>query len=185
MLNRQKLQSFIDSYKDKFIKDLDETCKDLLDTNDTNLIDLDQEYDIPQCDYIKSEPMIHLDVDKLVLDIDNNKCDIHNLTRNELIMKYNKIYNSNNYSNGNDYIGSHRSLKINFPINVILNKNEYVIKLYLVSINNKMDSYNNKIDSNVSTLSDYHYFNKSCDDQNNCKVARPAAETTLDQGNGN
>jgi hypothetical protein len=66
MLNRQKLQEFIDSYKDKFIKELDETCKDLLDTNDTNLIDLDQEYNVPICDYVKLEPMIHLDADKIV-----------------------------------------------------------------------------------------------------------------------
>lgn len=60
MLNRQKLQSFIDSYKDKFIKELDETCKDLLDTNDTNLIDLDEEYDIPQCDNVIHEPIIYI-----------------------------------------------------------------------------------------------------------------------------
>jgi hypothetical protein len=176
MINRQKLQSFIDSYKDKFIKELNETCKDLLDTNDTNLIDLDQEYDISKCKYIKTEPMIHLDVDKLVTDIDNNNCDIHNLTRNELLMIYDKR-ETIDFCRRDITINEIGTIKINFPINIILNKNEYVIKLYLVSINKKIDyspitKYDislKKYIFNDSPLEDYHRRQKYWYEQNNCK----------------
>ncbi len=128
MLNRQKLQSFIDSYKDKFIKDLDETCKDLLDTNDTNLIDLDQEYDIPKCDYIKTEPMIHLDAHKIFYDIDNIK---YKFIKNNMILKLH-YQNIKPYSNEHNEHNNYNSYNIvnNCPINIKLNINEYIIKVY-------------------------------------------------------
>ena len=135
MINRQKLQQFIDEYKDKFIKDLDETCKDLLDTNDNNLIDLDEEYNIPICDFVKFEPMIHLDVDKLVLDIDNikykflkNKKD-HKICYN-YITKYNQPNTKENFS---------PNFVHNYPINIKLNINEYVIKIYYCKIKGDAD----------------------------------------------
>jgi hypothetical protein len=164
MINRQKLQSFIDSYKDKFIKELDETCKDILDTNDTNLIDLDQEYDIPQCDYIKSEPMIHLDVDKLVLDIDNKKIilTINNCPHKTNILKSFKTKCRNHYNIFESRSGSETFLKRNFPININLTKGEYIIKLYfiledVIYITNysRIISRQKIICKNVSIIGDY------------------------------
>ena len=135
MINRQKLQTFIDSYKDKFIKDLDETCKDLLDTNDTNLIDSDKEYDIPKNDYIISEPMIHLDVDKIdncfgnfIINFQRNDINNPNFDTSSIT----KLSMSNNH----EIRHQKNTIRINFPINTKLTKNEYVIKFYMITLNN-------------------------------------------------
>jgi hypothetical protein len=156
MLNRQKLQEFIDSYKDKFIKELDETCKELLDetckellddkckelldTNDNNLIDLDTEYDIPQSEYIKTEPMIHLDTYKIINDIDID-IDIDNIKYKflknkkdlKICYKYITQYNQNTKENYSP------NFVHNYPINIKLNINEYVIKIYYFKIKGNKD----------------------------------------------
>jgi len=135
MINRQKLQSFIDSYKDKFIKELNETCKDLLDTNDTNLIDLDQEYDISKCKYIKTEPMIHLDSHKIVTDIENIKYKfLKNNKDLKICYKYITQYNQPNTRENSSPNFIH-----NYPINIKLNINEYVIKIYYCKIKGNKD----------------------------------------------
>jgi hypothetical protein len=135
MINRKKLQQFIDEYKDKFIKDLDETCKNLLDTNDNNLIDLDEEYNIPKSDYVKSEPIIHLDVDKIILDIDNIK---YKFLKNKKDLKICYKYITQ-YTQPNTREYGTPNFVHNYPINIKLNINEYIIKIYYFKVKGDAD----------------------------------------------
>ena len=141
MINRQKLQIFIDEYKQKFINDLDKTCKDLLDTNDNKLIDLDEEYNIPQSEYIKSEPMIHLDVDKILNDdydgsfngliIETDRIDTKNgMCLNAITFK--KLSPSN--SGKIEIQTQNNTIRNNCPINTKLTNNEYIIKFYMIRL---------------------------------------------------
>lgn len=165
MINRQKLQIFIDEYKQKFINDLDETCKDLLDINDNNLIDLDEEYNIPPSEYIKTDPMIHLDVDKIVSDNDEFK---------GLIIETNRIDTNNpnfdansikklSSSDSSIIQKQNNTIKNNFPINTKLTHNEYIIKFYMITLDNyknsKQSTYYN-FDARV--IKDH---NKDCTDK--------------------
>jgi len=82
----------------------------------------DNEYTLPESKYIKKEPMIHLDVDKILDDLNNESCDITYISNREIIREGNDI---KNYYNK-------KLIKINFPINIQLQTDEKIIKIYFI-----------------------------------------------------
>jgi len=105
------------------------TIKDTIDGIYRNEI-YDNEYTFEESKYIKKEPIIHLDVDKILEDIKNGCCDIkiNDNIKNNIIVKF-----------------TNQEIKFNFPLYIKLHHNEYIIKFYVVySDGKKMDnSYSN------------------------------------------
>jgi hypothetical protein len=78
------------------------------------------EYKFEESKYIIKEPMIHLDVDKILEDLKNGCCDIKYITKKELSKssEFTSVW-------GCSGVNPH-SIKINFPVNIKLNDNEYI-----------------------------------------------------------
>jgi len=108
----------------------------------------DNEYTHFESKYIIKEPMIHLDVDKILEDLKNNCCEIKYITNKELSKSSNFTY-----IYGRNHGGYSHSIKINFPVNIKLNDNEYIIKLYFIC--NNVDMYGEHIKRNVGVPFDY------------------------------
>jgi hypothetical protein len=125
----------LEDYKEKFqlLKDINEkeliTIKDTIDGIYRNQI-YDNEYTFEESKYIKKEPVIHLDVDKILEDLKNGCCyiKINDNIKNNIIVKF-----------------TNQEIKFNFPLYIKLHHNEYIIKFYVVySDGKKMDnSYSN------------------------------------------
>ena len=110
----------------------------------------DNEYKFEESKYIIKEPMIHLDVDKILEDLKNSCCEIKYITNKELSKSSNFTYI---YGSNHGGYGYNHSIKINFPINIKLNDNEYIIKLYFIC--NNVDMYGEYIKRNVGVPFDY------------------------------
>jgi hypothetical protein len=92
----------------------------------------ENEYTLPESKYIKKEPMIHLDVDKILEDLKNKCCDINNISKDNLENVCENTYiTDNNRFDTNNII----HIKLNYPSEYKLNKNEYIIKIFLVNDN--------------------------------------------------
>lgn len=112
----------------------------------------EDEYMLPESKYIIKEPIIHLDVDKILVDLKNGCCEINNISKDNLeFMCKNKSISDHskcikcysNYENGSlrNCIGYPRFydksdvIKFNFPIKIKLNNDEYIIKFYIINNN--------------------------------------------------
>ena len=96
--------SELNSYKTELV-----AIKDAIDGIYKNEI-YDNEYTFKESKYIIKEPMIHLDVDKILEDLKNGCCDIRNINEDDL------------------HLGGYN---INFPINKTLMTNEFIIKILI------------------------------------------------------
>lgn len=125
----------------------------------------DNEYTFEESKYIIKEPMIHLDVDKILEDLKNSCCDIRNIGEKDLIYEFdNTVIRDHSkckkcfeiYTGGSGEFGPHVNrcvnygfrnggmdlktiAKLNFPIEINLCQDEYIIKTYLLN-NNYYDS---------------------------------------------
>jgi len=157
----------IEDLNNNFIKLKDESNKELIAIKD--VIDgiykqelYEDEYNLPESKYIIKEPMIHLDVDKILEDIKNNCCEIKNINENDLIYKfYSSIIKDHSkctkcfqeYAGSGEYGPYYRgcisipsfdtwgcenintTIKCNFPIEYKLNDDEYIINIYMLNYN--------------------------------------------------
>ena len=114
------------------------TIKDTIDGIYRNEI-YDNEYTFVESKYIIKEPMIHLDVDKILQDLKNSCCEIKNIYENYLKITCRKL--------GSNY----EEIRLNFPIKFKLNNDEYIIKFYIIN--------NNIIDK--TCIKGYNYLPKS------------------------
>jgi hypothetical protein len=89
----------------------------------------DSEYIFKEAKYILKTPILHLDVDKIVEDLTNKCCEIENINCNELMRHYVAIYDK--YAR-NQYWHAKDIIKINFPINIKLEADEIIIKIYCI-----------------------------------------------------
>ena len=145
-----KVVEYKNLHKDlhKKYKKLEEECKSLEDTLEDTIDGIyknkiyDNEYTFEESKYIIKKPMIHLDVDKVLDDIKNKCCKINSITHKELIRNYNG-------TNSDDYrVDIKGTIKINFPINIKLNDNENIIKIYYICKNE---------DINIDMNTNYKY----------------------------
>ena len=117
----------INNYKEyhKLLKEFSEkelnTLKDAIDGIYRNEI-YDNEYKFEESKYIKKEPVIHLNVDKILEDLKSESCDISYISNKEIIREG---IDNTNYNNK-------KSIMINFPINIQLQTNEKIIKIYFI-----------------------------------------------------
>jgi len=168
---KQKCQARETMFTDK-IKQLEITKDTLQNTIDgvyRNEL-YEDEFNIPECKYILKEPTIHLNVDKIIEDLNENTCEISNINKNnficelsiysgsggypesaiwdhrkcntcfgnpEILYKCVRSYSFHNrpecfvkYKNKENY-----EIQLNFPIDIILNGREFIIKIYLVNNN--------------------------------------------------
>lgn len=120
------------------------------------------EYNHNESKYIKKEPMIHLDVDKILEDLKNGCCEINNINDHDLIYKFNSTITKDHskctkcfqeyagsgefgpYYRGciniphNDTLGCedrNTTIKCNFPIEFKLIDNEYIVNIYVLNYN--------------------------------------------------
>ena len=84
----------------------------------------DNEYTFKESKYIIKEPMIHLDVDKILEDLKNSCREIKNICVDDLKIKSRKL--NSNYD---------EEIKLNFPIKFKSNNDEYIIKFYIINNN--------------------------------------------------
>ena len=151
----------LEDYKEKFqlLKDINEkeliTIKDTIDGIYRNQI-YDNEYTFEESKYIIKEPIIHLDVDKILEDIKNNCCDIKNICEDNLKFTCKNTYTYNHRNCNNCYyeyrqvhplrcayptfINGNEIIKLNFPIEYKLNNNEYIIKIFQLNNNDTIDT---------------------------------------------
>ena len=106
----------------------------------------DNEYTFEESKYIIKEPMIHLDVDKILEDLKNSCCNIKNINNNNI---HEIIITFENYQD--NYVKKEKNiLKLNFPINIkFVNNYEFIIKIYLIYHDGKFvyqDNYPNNIE---------------------------------------
>ena len=129
----------LENYKHHFqlVKDIHEneliTIKNTIDGIYKNEI-YDNEYKFEESKYIIKDPCIHLDVDKILEDLKNNCCDIINICTDNLKFTCNGTLTKDHTK----YIRvcyDYQSLNLNFPVEYILNDNEYIIKIFLVNNN--------------------------------------------------
>ena len=90
----------------------------------------DNEFKYDKCDYIKKYPVMHLDVDKILTDLEMKKCNIYNITKDMLL-------SCNKYK-------EQIKIKLNYPIDISLQNNEKIIKVYIIKDVN-YNTYNNEI----------------------------------------
>jgi hypothetical protein len=90
----------------------------------------DNEFEYDKCEYISKNPVIHLDVDKILTDLDMKKCNIYNITKDMLL-------SCNKYK-------EQIKIKLNYPIDISLQNNEKIIKVYIIKDVN-YNTYNNEI----------------------------------------
>jgi len=117
----------------------------------------DNEYTFEESKYIIKEPMIHLDVDKILEDLKNGCCEIYNVnttTINEIIITFER-YQDN-------YLKEEKNtLKLNFPLKIkFTNNDEFIIKIYLIYHNGKFiyqdnDPNNVEIKFNMIYITNY------------------------------
>jgi SMC interacting uncharacterized protein involved in chromosome segregation len=89
----------------------------------------ENEFDYEECDYIKKEPIIHLDVDKALQKI-------YGITKDDLVLSYEYEYSPAINAGYHGICSLKKTLvQLNFPINYILFKDEYIIKVYLINHN--------------------------------------------------
>ena len=133
----------LEDYKANFqlVKDIHEneliTIKNTIDGIYKNEI-YDNEYKFEESKYIIKDPCIHLDVDKILEDLQNNCCDIENICADNLKFTCNGTLTKDHTK----YICvsyDYQTINLNFPIEYILNDNEYIIKIFLVNNNNISD----------------------------------------------
>ena len=91
----------------------------------------DEEYTFEESKYVKKEPCIHLDVDKILEDLKNGCCEINNICNKDFVFQIDRHREQSNYTHPYD----HTNLKIyfNFPITQIFLDNEYIIKIYHIT----------------------------------------------------
>jgi hypothetical protein len=121
----------INDYKEyhKLLKECSEkeltTLKDTIDGIYRNEI-YDNEYTFEESKYIKKEPCIHLDVDKILEDIKNGSYYNKNIYEDDLKITCNTLNNNS------------QVIRFNFPIKYKSNNDEYIIKFY-INNNNTTD----------------------------------------------
>lgn len=131
----------INDYKEyhKLLKDTSEkeliTIKNTIDGIYKNEI-YDKEYTFEESKYIIKEPMIHLDVDKILEDLKNSCCEIKNISEDILIHTAYKLNNTGCMIKDNNCKNKDFLIKFNFPSEYKINDNEYIIKIYINTINN-------------------------------------------------
>ena len=94
------------------------------------------EFEYEECEYIIKEPIIHLDIVKY--------CPLIISTRVKRANEFNVSSYMDDYSELNS---NKEDIKINFPVNIKLMDNEYIIKTYLINIvdnNNKNFRFNDR-----------------------------------------
>lgn len=135
--------SNLENYKTELV-----AIKDAIDGIYKNEI-YDNEYTFEESKYILKEPMIHLDVDKILEDLKNDCCEIKNINEDNLKFVCKNTYKTDhsgcnncyyNYSNGHNntcaypqFRGS-EIINLNFPIEFKLNDYEFIIKFYKINI---------------------------------------------------
>jgi len=119
----------------------DELTKELIAIKDT--IDgiykqelYEDEYKFEESKYIIKEPMIHLDVDKILEDLKNDCCEIKNISEDILIHSASKLDQNGFIIKENNWKNKDFLIKFNFPSEYKINDNEYIIKIYINNINN-------------------------------------------------
>ena len=95
----------------------------------------DKEYTFEESKYIKKEPCIHLDVDKILEDLKNGCCEIKDINNIDFMFQIDR--HREQKSTYSEYMPpyNHTNLKIyfNFPITQIFLDDEYIIKIYHIS----------------------------------------------------
>ena len=147
----------LEDYKANFqlVKNIHEneliTIKNTIDGIYKNEI-YDNEYKFEESKYIIKDPCIHLDVNKILEDLQYNCCDIVNISADNLKFTCNGTLTKDHTK----YIHvsyDYQTINLNFPIEYILNDNEYIIKIFLVNNNNisdlPYDMIRNKIQKNI------------------------------------
>ena len=111
----------------------------------------EDEFNIPECKYILKEPVIHLNVDKIIEDLNENNCEISNInaniitfeSQNQFIGDHRKCQHCfANYSASSLQVYSHNAftqdklkINLNFPIDFKLNNDEFIVKIYVLNGN--------------------------------------------------
>jgi hypothetical protein len=111
----------------------------------------EDEYNLIESKYIIKEPMIHLDVDKILEDLKNGCCEIKNIGEDNLEFNCKTTYITDhsrcsncyyNFYNGNlnrcvnpSFKGNVEIIKLNFPIECKIYDGEYIIRVFLVNNN--------------------------------------------------
>ena len=95
-----------------------------------------KEYTFEESKYIIKDPMIHLDVDKILEDLKNSCCEIKNISEDILIHTAYKCDNNGCMIKDNNCKNKDFLIKFNFPSEYKINNNEYIIKIYINNINN-------------------------------------------------
>ena len=150
---------------------LDEYTKELISVK--NAIDgiykqelYQDEYNLSESKYIIKDPMIHLDVDKILEDLKNGCCEINNINEDDFIYKFKSTIIKDHskctkcfqeYEGSGEFGARYRgcipipmcdrmgcenintTLKCNFPIEYKLIDNEYIVNIYMLN-NNILDN---------------------------------------------
>jgi hypothetical protein len=111
----------------------------------------EDEFNIPECKYILKEPVIHLNVDKIIEDLKANNCEISNIntniityeSQNQFIGDHSKCHHCfANYSASSLQVCVHNAftqdklkINLNFPIDFKLNTDEFIVKIYVLNGN--------------------------------------------------
>ena len=134
----QKLQESREAISKKKIIQLEHTKTLLQDTIDgvfRNEV-YEDEFNIPESKYILKEPSIHLNVDKIIDDL--GLPELFEFTKDEFILE--SQHNIDNLPK--DHMQQQwalktphgkKTVKLNFPINMIFNENEYIIKIFVMN----------------------------------------------------
>jgi hypothetical protein len=132
----QKLQESREAISKEKIIQLEHTKTLLQDTIDgvfRNEV-YEDEFNIPESKYILKEPSIHLNVDKIIDDL--GLPELFEFTKDEFILE--SQYNIDNLPK--DHMQQQwalksphgkKTVKLNFPINMIFDENEYIIKIFV------------------------------------------------------
>jgi hypothetical protein len=96
----------------------------------------EDEFNIPESKYILKEPSIHLNVDKIIDDL--GLPELFEFTKDEFILE--SQYNIDNLPKDHmqqqwalKTLHGKKTVKLNFPINMIFNENEYIIKIFVMN----------------------------------------------------
>lgn len=115
----------------------------------------EDEFNIPECKYILKEPVIHLNVDKIIDDLKENNCEISNInaniitfeSQNQFIGDHRKCQHCFGHCGHNAFTQDKLKINLNFPIDFKLNNDEFIVKIYVLNGN----IFNNNIFNNVDT----------------------------------
>lgn len=181
-----KLKTEQEKITDDFKQKCEDSEKRLEITKDTlqNTIDgvyrnelYEDEFNIPECNYILKEPVIHLDIAKIKTNSINNLL-YDNLTLGEVYLEYNHEKDKlHSYGINQGCYPPIKNIDLNFPVNIMLNDNEFIVKVYIINDadhnkyyhtnqkTNKLESRiiarNTGIKRNIIYLTNYGRFIKS------------------------